>query len=310
MRQSLLQDSSVIGSTTSDHIMYNMRDWRSALRSPPTYRLGNRTFRFNFHFALFILGFGSLIVLFLYVNHGSTSSSDFSWSQKKSIPDLYNFTYPLSAITTVHGINTYRIGMVADLDTSSKIKQDKDIWTSYYKTGYLSYNPIKSTVILTWDDGEPIALKSSYSLKGRGMELSELVTFNGRLLTFDDRTGIIYEIFKDKVIPWVILTDGDGHNVKGFKSEWATVKDRVLYVGSMGKEWTTSQGDYENENPMWVKTISASGEVKHLNWSVYYKMLREEMAITWPGYMIHESAMWSDIQNKWYFIPRRCSRDK
>lgn len=42
------------------------------------------------------------------------------------------------------------------------------------------------------------------------MELSELVTFNGRLLTFDDRTGIVFEIVNNKAIPWVLLMDGDG----------------------------------------------------------------------------------------------------
>lgn len=63
---------------------------------------------------------------------------------------------------------------------------------------------------MTWDNKEPIRLTTSYSLKDRGMELSELVVFDGRLLTFDDRTGIIYEIANDGAIPWVLLMDGDG----------------------------------------------------------------------------------------------------
>lgn len=42
------------------------------------------------------------------------------------------------------------------------------------------------------------------------MELSELVTFNGHVLTFDDRTGLVFEIIGDKVVPWTILMDGDG----------------------------------------------------------------------------------------------------
>ena len=37
------------------------------------------------------------------------------------------------------------------------------------------------------------------------MELSELVVFNGGLYTVDDRTGVIYRIEGNKVIPWVIL---------------------------------------------------------------------------------------------------------
>ena len=43
------------------------------------------------------------------------------------------------------------------------------------------------------------------------MELSELVAFNGKLYSVDDRTGVVFEITPDdKVIPWVILQDGDG----------------------------------------------------------------------------------------------------
>lgn len=33
----------------------------------------------------------------------------------------------------------------------------------------------------------------------------------------------------------MLLNDGDGHATKGFKSEWATVKDGLLYVGGLGE---------------------------------------------------------------------------
>lgn len=142
------------------------------------------------------------------------------------------------------------------------------------------------------------------------MELSELVVYNGKLLTFDDRTGFVYEIINDKIVPWIMLVDGDGHTMKGFKSEWATVKEQTLYVGSMGKEWTTGEGDFESYDPMYVKAVSMNGEVKHLNWVDNYKTIRSIMDITWPGYMIHESGVWSSENRKWYFLPRRCSREK
>ena len=41
----------------------------------------------------------------------------------------------------------------------------------------------------------------------------------------------------------------------GFKCEWATVKDNLLYVGGLGKEWITSSGRVANHNPQWIKTI-------------------------------------------------------
>lgn len=51
-------------------------------------------------------------------------------------------------------------------------------------------------------------MKSGLSLDGRGMELSELIVFNGKLYTCDDRTGVIYELLEDdksemQAIPWV-----------------------------------------------------------------------------------------------------------
>lgn len=106
------------------------------------------------------------------------------------------------------------------------------------------------------------------SYGGRGMELSELTVFNGNLLTFDDRTGVVYKLLLGnessvvKVVPWVILADGDGNEAKGFKCEWATVKDKHLYVGGIGKEWTTPDGEIINFNPMFVKRISAKGHVR------------------------------------------------
>jgi soluble calcium-activated nucleotidase 1 len=155
--------------------------------------------------------------------------------------------------------------MIADLDTSSKA--GGNVWRSYLMKGYLSYSPAKQLIDVTWDTSEPIEIQSSYSLKGRGMELSELVVFNGKLLSFDDRTGFIYEIDHDQAIPWVLLMDGAGRSRKGFKAEWATVKDQILYVGSMGKEWTTSMGDFENNDPMYVKAVTMHGEVGAENYA-------------------------------------------
>lgn len=301
MKKHLLND-------THSNSMY-IRDWRQALRSPPTYRLGNRTFRFNFHIALLILCFGSLFIIFFFVKPKSTSSYPGNWFIKSN-SQYYNNTYPLTSPIIANGARSYRIGIIADLDTESKSKQDPNVWKSYFKKGYLVYTPSKMTATISWDEGDPVELQSSFALKGRGMELSELVVFNGKLLTFDDRTGLIYEIINDKVVPWVLLVDGDGRTTKGFKSEWATVKDKTLYIGSMGKEWTTGQGDFENENPMFVKAVNTNGEVRHINWSNNFKAIREIIGINWPGYMIHESGMWSDIHKRWYFLPRRCSRDR
>lgn len=64
------------------------------------------------------------------------------------------------------------------------------------------------------------------------------------------------------------------------------MKDEQLYIGSMGKEWTTSLGEYEHDNPMWVKVVSSRGEVHSLNWISNYKRLREAISIEFPGTFI------------------------
>lgn len=51
-------------------------------------------------------------------------------------------------------------------------------------------------------------------------------------------------------------------------------------------------------------------KVHHINWVDRYKAIRSVLGIEWPGYMIHESAVWSPIHRKWYFLPRRCSKEK
>lgn len=68
----------------------------------------------------------------------------------------------------------------------------------------------------------------------------------GKLYTVDDRTGVVFEILGNTAVPRHILTDGDGNVAKGFKAEWMAVKDYKLYVGGMGKEWTTPQGVRKN----------------------------------------------------------------
>lgn len=253
---------------------YSMiRDWRNALKTPPTYhRFGNRTFRFNYHFVFLMVCVITLILLFYglrtpaqssYVNSITNNDSSKWIPSPNLLAPSYNYTYPLSAPISSNGMQTYRIALIADLDKNSKDTQTKYTWRSYLKKGYLSYSSAKNSVVVSFDNDKGVTeINGGYSLNGRGMELSELVTFNGRILTFDDRTGIVYEVNGDKVIPWVLLMDGAGKSSKGFKSEWATVKDEVLYVGSMGKEWTTSNGEFESFDPMYVKAITLSGEVR------------------------------------------------
>ncbi|KAM9296905.1 soluble calcium-activated nucleotidase 1 [Gastrophryne carolinensis] len=222
--------------------------------------------------------------------------------------ELYNDTYPLSPPQkTPEGLR-YHIAIIADLDTDSRSTKDST-WFSYLKKGHLTLYDSGDQVVVEWDK-EDIVLETHLAEKGRGMELSELITFNGKLYSVDDRTGVVYRLEGSKAVPWVILTDGDGTVNKGFKAEWLAVKDEHLYVGGLGKEWTTTSGKVLNDNPEWVKVIGPRGDVQHRSWVSHYNSLREAAGIQPPGYLIHESAAWSDSLHSWFFLPRRASKER
>ncbi|XP_075034043.1 soluble calcium-activated nucleotidase 1 [Mixophyes fleayi] len=232
-----------------------------------------------------------------------------NWRIGQSLADqLYNDTYPLTLPQkTFEGLR-YQIAIIADLDTDSRSSKD-NTWFSYMKKGHLTLFNSGDKVKVEWDK-EDIVLETHLAEKGRGMELSDLIVFNGNLYSVDDRTGIVYRLEGRKAVPWVILTDGDGMVDKGFKAEWLAVKDGLLYVGGLGKEWTTTTGKVLNENPEWIKVIGPRGDVQHHNWVPNYNMLREAAGIQPPGYLIHESAAWSDSLHSWFFLPRRASKER
>ena len=103
------------------------------------------------------------------------------------------------------------------MDLKAKSLEEEGSWISYLKTGDILYNPDYKEVKVEWEPAPTgmTLLKSSWGFGNRGMELSELLVFNGRLYGVDDRTGVIYEIEGNLAIPWVILTDGNGRNAKG-----------------------------------------------------------------------------------------------
>ncbi|XP_041719702.2 soluble calcium-activated nucleotidase 1-like isoform X1 [Coregonus clupeaformis] len=253
----------------------------------------------------------ALVLLYMHLNPGSRSqapSSGHMGMAVSEVADRYNDTYPLSTPERTPQGTRYRIGVIADLDTDSR--SDKKLtWFSYMRRGHLLVSESGNKVTVEWD-AERVLLESHLAEKGRGMELSELVVFNGKLYSVDDRTGVVYHIDGSKAVPWVILPDGDGSVSKGFKAEWLAVKDEHLYVGGLGKEWTTTTGEVVNNNPEWVKVVGHRGDVQHQNWVPKYNLLRSAAGIEPPGYLIHESAAWSDSLQRWFFLPRRASKER
>ncbi|KAL0476609.1 calcium-activated nucleotidase [Acrasis kona] len=205
----------------------------------------------------------------------------------------------------------YVLTAVADRDSFS-FDSASHTWKSVLLYGKLTRDKSTGLYTVEWDIKGQVPLKGKLAEQKRGLELSELKRFNGKLHAFDDRTGIVYELIpKDhSLVARHILSDGDGTTPKGFKCEWATVKDNKLYVGSIGKEWTTGDGVIIGKDPMWVKTIDTNGRVEHIDWVKNYEALRDAVGANYPGYMVHEAAEWNDFHKRWFFLPRRVSTQK
>lgn len=281
----------------------SVNDWMRAIRRPTQYRVGNARLQLKPRIVFYAvtLSVAVLILLIMVIPRPARHVC------RVEASDTYDSTYPLTDPWYTPAGNMYKIALITDLDTNSK-KENTNSWYSYFRTGNLTLSHDRSSINVRLST--PVILESTLAQGGRGMELSELVVFNGKLYTVDDRTGVVYEIAGNKVIPWVLLPDGNGKASKGFKCEWATVKDKHLYVGGLGKEWTTTTGEVVNLNPQWVKAIGPSGEVKHIDWHNNYNALRKVTGMNLPGYIIHESGVWSDIHRKWFFLPRRASKEK
>jgi soluble calcium-activated nucleotidase 1 len=198
----------------------------------------------------------------------------------------------------------YDIAIISDMDKDSK---EGDHWKSLLKQGRLTRSPTTGLYSVEWLPQE-ILLTSKLNEGGRGMELSELCYYNNKLFSVDDRTGAVFVIQGEKAVAEYILADGDGTDEKGFKAEWMTVKDGLLYVGSMGKEWIQN-GVATSSGALWVKTIDREGRIKHIDWSDNYSQMRKATGTEYPGYLLHEAVSWNPVEKKWYFFPRRVSTE-
>lgn len=84
-----------------------MRDWRNALRTPPAYRVVNRTLRSQTKFVTIIAIVGLVILLILYIfpKHDSiTHLNEIEFFRS------YNHSYPLSNPIITSSMYTFRIG--------------------------------------------------------------------------------------------------------------------------------------------------------------------------------------------------------
>jgi len=210
--------------------------------------------------------------------------------------------------------NTFRFAAVTDLDQLSRVADSsKPLFKSILLPGTLTHDPDTNKYSVTFESVRE--LFSQHNEAGRGMELSELTLYQNRLLSFDDRTGTVFELLsknggKDTyVVPRLVITEGDGETDKGMKWEWATVKNNELYMGSMGKEYTNPDGSVANTNNLWISIVNSRGEVRRQDWTNQFNFVREQLGAASPGYIINEAILWSDALKSWIFLPRRISPD-
>ncbi|XGW23471.1 hypothetical protein V3C99_005588 [Haemonchus contortus] len=200
------------------------------------------------------------------------------------------------------GCTEYKLFIVTDLDRASKAGDWT--WRAVTRQGLMKLDiHRKPHVSIKWDSDRN--LTSAMNVKGRAMELSDLTVFHNRVLTPDDRTGLISEIRDNQIIPWVFLNSGPGNTTDAFKCEWMTIKDGLLYVGSHGVEYKTKHGSHRNN--MWVKTVTSKGEVTNENWIGIYNKMKASVGIPEEGYLTHEAVQWSARRGRWFFLPRKAS---
>lgn len=58
-----------------------------------------------------------------------------------------------------------------------------------------------------------------------------------------------------------------------------------------------------------LKKVSKGGHVEHLDWNLKFNALENHLGISPPGYVMHESVLWSEKNQKWYFLPRQISHE-
>jgi soluble calcium-activated nucleotidase 1 len=105
------------------------------------------------------------------------------------------------------------------------------------------------------------------------------------------------------------MPSGDGRSTaKGLKCEWMTVKDEVLFLGSIGKEYIRG-GEIVSYDNTWIKTLDRVGGIHHIDWKIIYDKLRSATGTEYPGYLVHEAVGWSEQMRKWVFLPRRASKE-
>nr|AEP27178.1 apyrase-1 isoform 3 [Heligmosomoides bakeri] len=216
---------------------------------------------------------------------------------------------PVGECTVDASDRTLNIIAITDMDKESRTSPEGYTWRALTRKGQLFVKDELAKLEVTWDLSSDQNLTTHLNMKGRAMEMSDLVKFNGHLLSPDDKTGMIFEIEEKKAIPWLFLNSGPGDTTSGMKAEWMTLKDDQLYVGGHGMRYRNKKGEVFSTDAMWIKIVSHDGVVKSVDWTDVYDKIAQAAGATSPGYLTHEAVQWSAIHKRWFFLPRKYSTE-
>jgi hypothetical protein len=119
--------------------------------------------------------------------------------------------------------NAFGFVAVTDLDQLTLVEdEEKPTYRAYLLAGKISHDPVTNQYSIEMED-KPREISTHHNEAGRGAEFSELQIYHDRLLTFDDRTGGVFEIRNNPdgessyVVPRFVVTEGEGDTDKGMK---------------------------------------------------------------------------------------------
>jgi len=172
------------------------------------------------------------------------------------------------------------------------------------QVGVVVKNTTTNTFTFEWEN--TTAFSTPHTYKNRGMEISALEYYDNKLIAFCDH-GHVFELSlaNGTVVNKTVLKLRDDDSA--FKTEWSTIKDKQIYLGSIGKEWVNKQGKTVHEELFWIKLMSSDGTFKSENWESIYANVRKAANATFPVYLIHEAVAWDADKSQWLFFPRKRS---
>lgn len=256
-------------------------DMFSRFKYSPLGRGGNGDGRLT-KTVLLLLLVGSILGVGLYVR--SAGAKSIESVPVPSAPARSDLPHLRRRIAACSPSDPCGFGLVADLDLKSKVSDSPLLFKSYFLGGRLTLDTVSNTYTVKFNPS-PVEVFAKHNEAGRGLELSELILFKGKLFAFDDRTGIAFEYLPSgALVPRHLVTAGDGNAAKGMKVEWATEKDGQLWIGSFGKEYTDVAGKTViSEVNFWVAVLDPSGTIEYRNWKPIYQKLQKSC----PSFFIH-----------------------